>query len=277
MSTINPAIYLKIDHELGAIAPGRIADILVTESLEKPTPEFVVKDGQLIVDQGRSIFNPSPLLTIRDEGKPFLMKGAKNDMFDVKAPFDHKLGIPVISISDKTVTSRKDMFLPVRDGFVVADPQRDVFKIAAILRNGNAWNCGFVTGLGFDIDAMATSVCHETHEILVIGREDKAMCNALDRLLEIKGGVIFVKGGRVIHKLPLPIGGTMSEKPLDVLAKDLSNTKEILISLGCPLEEPLWTVGFLTFTSIVDIRMTISGVYDVRKGEIIFNSLVPVF
>lgn len=272
MSTLNPASYLGMDRDLGAIAPGRMADILVVENLKRPTPRMVMQDGRMILDQGKLSLPPVKSPRARDEAKPFLIKKALPEMFMVKAPDGPDRAVPVISIEDKTVTRRRDMELPIENGYLQADPERDVLKIALVLRNGKDWNCGFVRGLGASFDALGTSVGHEVHEILVIGGDDQAMMQALDRLVQIKGGIVVVKEGRIIHEISFPIGGIMSEKPLDELAKDLNGTKTLLKSLGSPLEDPLFTIVFLTFSSLVDLRITVSGVYDVKKGKIIFDA-----
>lgn len=277
MSTINPALYLGMDHDLGAIAPGYLADIVVVESIEEPKPVTVIQDGKIVFTGGEATFESSPVLKIKDEGKPFSMKEALPEMFNVKAPIDKRRGIPVIRVVDKTITRREDIFLPIRDGYVEADPERDVFKVAVFLRSGKMYNCGFVKGLGLGVDAISSSACHEIQEPLVVGRNDGAMVIALNRLLELKGGVVLVKSDRIIHELRLPIGGTMSSKSLPETAKDLISTKEVFMSLGCTLEEPLWTIGFLPFSALPDLRITVSGVYDVKKGRIVFDSKRQMF
>ncbi|MDP6178300.1 MAG: adenine deaminase C-terminal domain-containing protein [Desulfatiglandales bacterium] len=275
MGTVNPALYLGMDQDLGAIAPGRLADILVVENLERSTPRMVMQDGRVVVNQGKPLIPPSPPPKVRDEGKPFLIKKAQPEMFLVIAPKDKGQAIPVISIENKTVTRRRDMQLPIVNGFIQADPKMDILKVAVVSRNGKQWNCGFVTGLGAGFDGFASSVGHEVHEILVIGGDDNAMMQAMERVLEIKGGVVLVKAGKVIHELRLPIGGIISERPLDELAKELIAIKEVMVSFGSPLKDPLFTICFLTFSSMVDLRITVSGIYDVKKGEIIFDSKEP--
>ena len=87
----------------------------------------------------------------------------------------------------------------------------------------------------------------------------------------------YLKDGRIIQELKLPIGGRMSIGSLEETAKELISTKEVFRTLGCPLEEPLWTIGFLTFSALIELRVTVSGVYDVRKGEIVFDAHHPIF
>ncbi|MFZ3047836.1 MAG: adenine deaminase C-terminal domain-containing protein [Desulfatirhabdiaceae bacterium] len=277
MCTINPALYAGMDHDLGAIAPGRLADILVLKNLENPTPHTVMQDGRMVVINGEYLLEPSPRPKIRDQGKPFLIKEKFPDLFRVKAAMDRSRGIPVAVIENKTLTRRQDLILPIQDGYLEADPANDIFKATVLLRNGKMHNSGFVKGLGVDADAISSSVCHEIHEILVLGRKDTAMQMALQRLQEIKGGVVIVKGQRIVHEMRLPVGGTMSIGSFEETANDLTSIKQIFRSLGCTLEEPLWTIWFLTFSPLIELRLTVSGMYDVKQGKIVFDAKNPLF
>lgn len=277
MCTINPASYLKRDYDLGAIAPGRFADIQIVDDLKGLHVETVMSNGRLLVSGGKPLFAPSPVPRIRDEGKPFAMSGFSRELFRVKAPKDRSRGIPVALISGKTITRRVDLQLPIKDDLVESNPGEDVFKAAVLLRNGRQYNCGFVKGLNLGVDAFAMSACHEHQEMVIVGRDDGAMKVALQRLVEIKGGIVIANDGVTIHELGLPIGGTMSAKSLDETAKDLALIKEILRAHGCTLDDPLWTVGFIPFSALPELRVTVSGVYDVKKGKIVFDAFHPLY
>jgi len=277
MCTVNAALYAGMDHDLGAIAPGRLADLLVIQDLENPRPRTVMQNGRMVVHEGDYLLDPSPRPRVRDQWKPFQIRKELKDLFRVKAPLDRTIGIPVAVIQNKTITRRHDLQLPIIDGHVEADPENDVFKVAVLLRNGNKHNCGFVKGLGVDADAISSSVCHEIQEILVVGRNDDAMQLALERLLEIKGGIVLVKDGRIVHEMMLPVGGTMSMGSLEETATELADFNRIFKSLGCTLEEPLWTLAFLTFSPLIELRITVSGVYDVKQGKIVFDAINPLF
>lgn len=277
MCTVNVALYAGMDHDLGAIAPGRLADVLVIQELEDPKPVAVMQNGRMVVEEGRYLLAPSPKPRMRDQWKPFRIDNELLDIFRVKAPMDTSRGIPVAVIQNKTITRRQDIHLPVQDGYVEADPANDIFKMAVVLRNGTRHNCGFVKGLGIGADAVSTSVCHEIHEIVVVGRSDDAMKLALKRLLELKGGAVLVKDGKVVHEMSLPVAGTMSLGSLEETAKELVDFNQVFRSMGCELEEPLWTLAFLTFSPLIELRMTISGVYDVKQGKIVFDGNTPLF
>jgi adenine deaminase len=236
-----------------------------------------MQNGRMVVRDGRHLLAPSPCPGFGDQGKPFAPAGRLSEVFRVKAPLDRSRKIPVAVIQNKTITRRQDLHLPVIDGHLEADPAGDLFKVAVILRDGSLHNCGFVKGLGIDADAVSSTVCHEIQEILVIGRDDLAMHMALERLLELKGGVVIVRDGAILHEWRLPVGGTMSGGSLEETAMDLIGTNRVFEHLGCTLEEPLWTLAFLTFTPLIELRMTVSGMYDVKQGKVVFDARNPLF
>jgi len=158
----------------------------------------------------------------------------------------------------------------VRDGAIQADSSRDVLKIVLIQRDGKRRGNGFLSGFGAEIGGIASSIAHETHNLMVIGGNDRDMAIALDRVIQTKGGIVLTHGGKLVHELSLPIGGIMSTLSMRELAHEVEELKRVFRDFGCPLEDPIWTMGFLSFTSIVEVRITLSGVYDVKRGKVIF-------
>lgn len=270
MATLNPASYFGLDWDLGGIAPSRFADISVVKDLRRPTPRLVMESGRIVAREGRLVIDPSPPPTIGLGDRPFKLGRINMDLFRVESRRRGRVRVPVINIVDKTVTERKDIELPVREGAIQADPSRDILKIGLIQRDGKRRGCGFLSGFGAKIGGIASSIAHETHNLMVIGESDRDMAMALDRVVKIKGGIALAHRGRIVHELPLPIGGTMSPLPIKELAQEVNKLKRVFWDFGCPLEDPIWTMGFLSFTSIVGVRITLSGVYDVKGGRLIF-------
>ncbi len=270
MATLNPATYFGLDWDLGGIAPSRFADISIVEDLRRPTPRLVMERGRIVARGGELSVDPSPLPPVGLGDRPFTLGKIDADLFRVPSRGKGKLRVPVIHIADKTVTERRDVQLKVGKGAIQADPARDVLKIVLIQRDGRRRGCGFLSGFGARIGGIASSIAHDTHNLMVIGGDDGDMTIALDRVIRIKGGIVLVNGKEIIHELPLPIGGTMSPLPIRELAQQVGKLKRVFRDLGCPLEDPLWTMGFLSFTGIVEVRITLSGVYDVKKGRVIF-------
>jgi len=268
MSTLNPARYFRLDYDVGSITPGRIADIVLLENLENPTPVKVIERGRVAAEGGILEVPPATLPDIGNRYNPYVFKNITANEFAVEGKGEQD--IPVIDIIDRTVTKRVNMPLG-RDGvFILPDRDKDVRKICYTRRNKRQWGKGFVRGIGAHIGGMASSIAHETHGLLVLGFDDGDMALAANTLLEMGGGIVLTDKGSVIHSLPLPFGATMSFLPVRELAAELTKSNSIIRERGSGLDDPLWTIGFLTFTSIVELRLTVSGVYDVRKGEIIF-------
>jgi adenine deaminase len=270
MATLNPATYFGLDGDLGGIAPSRFADVSIVEDLRKPIPRVVMEKGRIVAREGRLVIDPSPPPAIGLGGRPFKLGKIDETLFLVKSRGKNRARVPVIHIVDKTVTERKEVQLTVRDGAIQADPSRDILKIVLIQRDGKRRGCGFLSGFGAKIGGIASSIAHETHNLMVIGWDDRDMATALDRVVKIKGGIVLAHRRRIVHELPLPIGGTMSPLPVKELAQEVKKLKGVFRDFGCRLEDPIWTMGFLSFTSIVEVRITLSGVYDVKRGRVIF-------
>jgi adenine deaminase len=270
MATLNPAVYFGLDWDLGGIAPSRFADISIVKDLRRPTPRLVMERGRIVAREGELTVDPSPLPAIGLGDRPFTLGKIDESLFRVPSRRKGKLRVPMIHIVDKTVTERKDVELTVRDGAIPADSTRDVLKIVLIQRDGKRRGCGFLSGFGVRIGGIASSIAHDTHNLMIIGGDDGDMAIALDRVIQIKGGIVLVNGKRIVHELPLPIGGTMYLLPMRELTHEVEKLKRVFRDFGCPLDDPLWTMGFLSFTGIVEVRITPSGVYDVKKGRVIF-------
>jgi len=270
MATLNPATYFGLDGDLSGIAPSRFADISIVKDLRRPTPRLVMEKGRIVAREGKLTVDPSPPPPVGLGNRPFKLGRIDEVLFRVPSQRRTEVRVLLIHIVDKTVTEKRDVELAVRDGSIQTDPSRDILKIVLIQRDGKRKGRGFLSGFGTSIGGIASSIAHETHNLMVIGGNDRDMAIALDRVVKIKGGIVLVHNGRVVHELPLPIGGIMSPVPMKELAREVKKLKMVFRDFGCPLEDPIWTMGFLSFTSIVEVRITLSGVYDVKRGTVIF-------
>jgi len=268
MATINPARYFKIDYAVGSLTPGRIADVLLLESLERPVPVKVFERGTLAAEAGALTRQPSPELKVGVEFYPYGFSSVDAAEFVIERAGLDK--IPVIDIVDRTVTRRMDAALPRDGNIILPDRENDVRKILYTRREQKKWGQGFLHGFGARCGGIASTVAHETHGLLVHGFNDDDMALAANTVLAMKGGIAIVDAGKVLHALRLPLGAIMSRVPLPELDRALRKLVDLLHSLGNTLDDPLWTMGFLPFTSIVELRITVSGTYDVKKGSIVF-------
>ncbi|UCC66725.1 MAG: adenine deaminase, partial [Deltaproteobacteria bacterium] len=209
MATINPAEYFPLQG-VGAIAPGYRADLLVMENPKGINIKQVYKDGRLVAEGGRVL--PEAIEREKFEAvNTFHIQGISAQRFRIKAQAGRAKVIEVIP--HQIVTRRVLYELKTEEGLVVADPTRDILKIAVVERHKATGNVGlgFVKGFGLRDGAIASSVAHDSHNIVVVGVTDEDMVHTVRGLAAMKGAVIALKGGKTLASLPLPIGGLMSD------------------------------------------------------------------
>jgi adenine deaminase len=175
MATLNPAVYFGLDGDLGGIAPSRFADVSIVENLRRPTPRLVMARGRIVAREGKLTVDPSPPPAIGLGDRPFKLGKIDETLFRVKSPRKDRVRVPLIHIADKTVTARRDAELTARDGTIQADSSRDILKIVLIQRDGKRRGCGFLSGFGAGIGGVASSIAHDTHNLMVIGGDDRDM------------------------------------------------------------------------------------------------------
>ncbi|NIQ37492.1 MAG: amidohydrolase family protein [Proteobacteria bacterium] len=269
MVTLNPAGYFSLDHLLGGIAPGRFADLLLVKDLANPTPHLVIERGRIAARDGTLVVSPAPSPTLGMEGRPFRIKSIPDEWLEIQTTEKGKMRIPAIQIMDKTVTSRKEVDLPVKNGSIQPDPDRDILRLCLIQRDGERIGKGFLSGFGLN-GAAASSICHDIHNLIVIGDNLNDMRVAAEEVVRMGGGIVLVKDARIAKTLSLPIGGIMSPLPMADLVRELEDLRGTFREMGSLLEDPLLTMTFLAFTSILDLRITVSGVYSVKERRVVF-------
>ena len=274
MITLNPAVYFGLEAHLGGIAPGRLADFNLLEDVRRPTPVEVWLGGECVAREGAWMGPPLEFPQTIPSGRPFEIPHLTAESFKARYPRGFFEGIPTIDIVNHTITGQFNWTPETReDG--AADPGQDVMKVALIDRKGPmvGMGIGYVHGFGLHETAqVASTVAHEAHNLLVMGADDAEMAAAANEVVAMGGGIVIRRDGRTLYRWPLPVGGMMTPQPVDKVAKNLRTIREILGELGSSLPDPLWTFGFLSFTSILRLRITISGVYDVRQGTILYNA-----
>ena len=267
MATINPARYFRQDHLLGGVAPGRLAHLLVVDSLEEPTPRLVLCKGVIAAEDGVLSAEPFPAPDADMGNRPFSPGPLHPETFEV-AHRQSLEKVPVIKIVNQTVTTLSEVRLRDQNGVYL--PEGDILTATLISRDGTMRGQGFVQGFCPGLSGLASTVAHETHGLLVIGRRATDMVRAADDVLKMGGGISMVKDGVVQARIPLPVGGVCSRKNVPGLAREITYFHGLLARAGCLLTYPLWTLGFLTFTSVLKVRLTYRGVYDVKAEKIVF-------
>jgi adenine deaminase len=254
------------DH--GAIAPGYRADVLLLDDLESFAPSVVLKDGVVVARDGAALpFRVPPVpdwlrQTVRTlplaEGD--LELGAANGRVRVIELVPQQL-ITLAGAAEPTV----------RDGRVVADPARDLAKIAVLERHHATGRIGkgLVTGFGLRAGAFASTVAHDAHNLVVVGVDDADMALCVARLAELGGGVVVARGGAVTGELALPIAGLLSDAPVEEVVARLEDCHDRLRELGVEIGAPFMTLSFLALSVIPALKITDRGLIDVERFEIV--------
>ena len=249
----------------GLIAPGKRADIVVLPDLESCRPEMVFTGG---VRVGDAAFAARKLV---DPVARHSVKAKRVTAGDFRTG-GNRVETPVIGIlPGKIITEHLTYDIAPVDGDKRPDVARDLMKIAVIERHGKNGNLatGFVQGFGMQRGAIASTVCHDHHNIAVVGADAADMALAANRLGEIEGGFVVVEGGRVLAELALPVAGLMSLEPFEVVRDDLVALRAAARSLGVVLEEPFLQLAFLALPVIPHLKITDHGMVDVDRFEVL--------
>jgi adenine deaminase len=267
MATLNPAEYFRL-RDRGAVAPGLAADLVVVEDLKDFRIDKVLKNGRLLVDQGR--------LTHVPETAPML---APASSMQVKALAPEALSPPVTASEVKVIglipgqllTEKRRCPAPVREGRLAADPARDLLKLAVVERHHGTGHLGLglVQGFGLPRGALASSVAHDSHNIVVVGADEADMLQAVRHLVDLGGGMAVVAGGKVLADLPLPIAGLISPRPLEEVAAAYGRLKEAYRGLGGALPDPFMALSFLALPVIPALKLTDLGLVDVDRFQVV--------
>jgi adenine deaminase len=269
MASLNAAEYFRL-HDRGAVAPGRRADLAIFSDLQAPEMEMVFKDGALVARDGKLLKNGET-----DVETPWRiglnLKWSDLD-FSIAA---RGRRIRVIGCTPGVlVTESLTLDAKIERENAVADPSRDVLKMAVIERHHGTGNVGkgFVKGLGLARGAIAGTVAHDHHNLVVLGADDRSMRTAVEAVAEAGGGQAATEDGRVLARAPLPIAGLMSSRPASEVSEDVRSLKRAAKSLGSSAPDPFTTMSFLALEVVPSLKLTDLGLVDVEKFEI-----VPLF
>ncbi|HID93550.1 MAG TPA: adenine deaminase [bacterium (Candidatus Stahlbacteria)] len=267
MATINTAEYFGLK-DRGAIAPGYKADIVVVDDLKDFEINMVFKDGQLVVEKGKILVN-IPKYKDVSVLKTVKVKGLSKESFRIQV----KQGeAKVIGLIPNQIVTQKLFSKPKHEnGLVVSDTANDILKLAVIERHHATGNIGLglVNGFGLQTGALASSVAHDSHNIIVVGTSDEDMLCAAKRVVDMEGGFAIANRGEIVASLALPIAGLMSDAPAEEVCKQLKHLLKVAKELGAKPVNPFITLSFLALPVIPELRLTDKGLVDVNKFEIV--------
>ncbi len=261
MASHNPAVYHRLDH-LGAIAPGRQADLLVLGDLTGFVPEVVLKRGKPV--------DEIPLAAVPDWVRHTVRIGALGpEVFRI--PWGGGAARVIGLVPGQIITESLVDEPTQRGGEAIADPERDLSKVAVIERHLGTGRIGlgFVRGLGLKRGALGTTLSHDAHNAVVVGVDDTSMAFAVRRLANVGGGIVVVEGGRLLAELPLPVAGILSDAPLAEVVAASDAVVAAARELGCEIEAPFQLLAFLALSVIPALKITDRGLVDVERFELV--------
>ncbi len=280
MATLNTAQHFGLERELGSIAPGRRADLIVTSDLTELPVEMVFARGKLLAEGGR-LAADIPAYDYPDSAKNTVKLGKKLTAtdFDIAAPGASEVNVRVIGVvENQAPTKALQRKLPVKDGLVQMDCANDVCQIALVERHratGEVVNA-FVSGFGYTGDcAMASTVAHDSHHMIVVGTNKADMAQAANRLQEVGGGIVMISGGREVALVELPVAGLMSDERAEAVADKAGRLVEAMRECGCRLNNAYMQHSLLALVVIPELRISDMGLIDVTKfakTEVIVNA-----
>ncbi len=272
--TINIATCFRMDHEMGSITPGKCADIVFFDDLQDIRITRTIIDGDVVAENGKMTVDVKPasypefVLDTMHVGSAITPES-----FRIPALKDAgKVRTRVIEIIPNRVgTFERFVDLEVKDGAVLADVGQDVMKMAVIERHHETGTkgFGFLKGFGFKKGAMAQTVAHDAHNLLVAGTNDEDMALAANTLIECGGGMCAVADGKVLALVPLPIAGLMSDRPVEEVAELVSKLDEAWQEMGCVINSPYMTMAIVPLACLPELRLTNRGLVDCRSFQFV--------
>lgn len=265
MVTINCAQCFGMDRDLGSITPGKCADIVLLEDLEHFRVTRVWIDGELAAEDGRPVFElepyayPEPMLHsmhIKDPVTP--------DSFRIPAPGAQTIVRAIEVIPARVGSWERHVELKAQNGFLESDTEQDVLKTAVFERHhaSGKRGFGFVKGFGIRRGAMASTVAHDAHNLLVIGTNDADMSAAANELIRTGGGMSVAADGKVIGTVPLPIAGLMNDKDAEEMSRMVEGLEAAWKQIGCVMPSPFMTMALISLACLPQLRLTDRGLVD---------------
>ncbi len=271
LASLNTARYFGLRH-VGAIAPGWVASIAVLKDLQDCEVTRVYREGKLTAVNGVAIDEDAHMRRQQILRSSINVQWLEPSQFAIAAKDGNECNVHVIEVSEGRIdTERSVETIKPAGGQLHADPKRDLAKIAVIERHQASGNMGlgFVRGFGFSSGAIASSMSHDSHNLVTVGTNDHDMYTAAVHLVKIRGGFCVVKDGVVLADVPLPIGGLMSGVDAATLSGQLRKLHEATGALDGKLRRPIMAMAFLCLSVIGKLKLTDQGLVDVEKFQLI--------
>ncbi|MBN1480213.1 adenine deaminase [candidate division KSB1 bacterium] len=265
LATLNTAEYFGLK-KLGAVTPGKLADLVVFDNFDAFEIKQVYKNGKLVVRDGTAVYEPParPHVPVRSSVNIGWLEG---DEFKIPARGERARVIGVVP--DQIVTDVLQCTVKTKNGFVISDLNQDIVKLFVVERHRGTGHIGkgLIKGFGLEHGAIATTIAHDSHNIIVVGVDDADILKAVLAINKMGGGIVVVDHEHVLDALELPIGGLMSDKPLEIVSSRMNDLLNATATLGVTLKDPIMTLSFMALPVIPRLKLTDLGLVDVEKFE----------
>jgi adenine deaminase len=272
--TLHPATYSSVEQEVGGIAPGRFADMALLESLESFRVQTTLIGGQVVAQEGQSLVQAAPISVPQEMMHSLrLHSNISTEQFRIRCP-EENAKIRVIELLNQNITAEKVMSVDARKGYVEADVEQDLLKVAIFDRHDQIGKIamGFLKGFGAKIGAVGTTTDLDENTLLIAGGNDADMALCANALIESGGGMAVVNNGQMVEKIEFPAGGIFSLNPWRRVGQDLGRIHRCLRERGSQFERPLYGLCFLPFVTLPSLRITARGLINAKERKI-----VPLF
>lgn len=265
MATLNPAVHFGLKRK-GAVLPGYDADLVVVDELGSFTVDMVFKGGRLAARAGKASV---PVRRTNHAVMRNTVRVRPPDIGDIRLEARGRLARVIEIVPDQIETKQIILPAPAENGFVVSDAARDVLKLLVVERHRGTGNIGFglVRGFGLRSGALASTVAHDAHNIVVVGVGDGDILRAIREIVRLRGGLVVVDKGKVLASLPLPFAGLMSDRPARAVAGRIEALHRAARQLGVKIGEPFSAMAFLALPVVPELKLTDRGLVDVKRQE----------
>lgn len=267
LATINTAEYFRL-HDRGGIAPGYLANLMTINDLPQLEIDMVFYQGHLVAREGNNLL-PPPETSTRELTETVRMRPFKIEALRLSTKGEN---FPVIEIiPGQIVTKKRVETVKTKDGAVMPDIDDDILKLAVVERHKASGNIGLglVKGFGLKRGALASSIAHDSHNIITVGTNDLDIFTAIKEVERLRGGLVVCSDGKVLASLPLPVAGLLSPEPAKVVADEFENVETAASGLGSVPPAPFALLSFLALPVIPELRLTDLGIVDVLEFKLI--------
>jgi adenine deaminase len=269
--TLNPAVYSGLEQDIGGIAPGRFADMVLLEDLAQLRVHSTLIGGEIVARAGETLFNGNPIALPADMFQSLhLSPAVRPEQFEIFCPKPSER-VRVMELMNLTITAERVMEMPAVNGSIEADANRDLLKVAVFDRHGASGSIalGLLKGFGARVGAVGTTANLDENTLLVAGSVDEDMALCANSLIAAGGGISIVDRRTVIDKMEMPAGGLFSLEPWRNAGNRLARLNRCLREKGSPFAKPLYALMFLTFVTLPSLRITNRGLVRAKERRVV--------